>query len=68
MIKLGQKVKFNPMDGSHFIGCSTITEIVEGKVVYINEPHRWFSVAYGHDNQCRTSFLFTDIGDKVHVC
>lgn len=67
MINLGQKVQFNPMDGIRFTGCSEKPEIAIGKVMYINKPHRWFSVVYGDGDRCRTSFHFCDIGTKVHM-
>lgn len=37
---------------------------VLGTVVYINEDHRWFSVAY---NGLRTSFSFSDVGEGVKI-
>lgn len=68
MIKLGQEVQFKPMDGIRFPGCSEEMEVVTGKVVYINEPHHWFSVVYGPDDEpIRTSFHFCEIGAKVTV-
>ena len=67
MIAIGQKVRFKPLEGVYFIGCTKETEPVIGEVVYINEPHRWFSVMYGYGNNCRTSFLFCDIGEKIHM-
>lgn len=66
MVKLGQKVQFKPMDGIRFPGCSEEAEVVIGEVVYINEPHRWFSAVYS-DNEIRTSFNFCDIGEKVQL-
>lgn len=67
MPKLGQEVQFILLDGIRFLGCSVTQQPVIGKVVYINKPHHWFSVAYGDNDSCRTSFHFCDIGDKVHM-
>lgn len=68
MVKLGQKVQFKPLDGIRFPDCSETRDPVIGKVIYINEPHRWFSVEYNGDaTPLRTSFNFGDIGTKVHL-
>ena len=67
MVELGQEVQFKPMEGIRFPGCSEVEEVVVGEVVYINEPHRWFSVVYGDERPLRTSFNFCDIGEKVHM-
>ena len=65
MIQVGQRVRFNPFssikDPVERIRAST-----KGTVVWINEPHKWFSVLYG--NNQRTSFKFCDIGDSVYIC
>ena len=67
MVELYQEVQFIPLDGIRINGCTDERYPVIGKVVYINESHRWFSVAYGDNGKCRTSFNFIDIGDKVHL-
>lgn len=67
MVNLGQEVRFRPMDGIRFPGCSEEVEVVTGKVIYVNEPHRWFSVVYGDDESVRTSFHFCDIGKTVRL-
>lgn len=67
MVNLGQKVQFIPMEGIRIFGCADMRHPVIGKVVYINKPHRWFEVAYGDNDSCRTSFNFCDIGEKVHL-
>ena len=65
MIKVGQRVRFNPFssvkDPVERIQASTV-----GTVVWINVPHQWFSVRYG--NNQRTSFKFCEIGQNVHIC
>lgn len=67
MVKLGQKVQFNPMDGISFPGCSDVQNTVTGTVVYINEPHHWFSAVYGDERPLRISFNFNDINKKVYL-
>lgn len=61
-VKVGMTARFDPyadMTGS-FGQRDLIGEKITGTVVYINEPHHWFSVAYG--NGLRTSFHFCEIG------
>lgn len=66
MIRVGQKVAFDPFKYLTGYGCLDIKgEIVTGTVTDVNEEHRWFSVSYG-DNQ-RTSFKFDDIGGEVSI-
>lgn len=66
-VKIGQRVKFRPFEHMHTMGDAINGEellselIVEGTVVSINEPHRWFSVEWGKPKR-RASFKFTDIG------
>jgi hypothetical protein len=67
MIKIGQKVKFNPHAGMHSSGDITPFENTVGTVKYINAAHRWFSVEYG-DPKLLISFNFHDIGKSVKVC
>lgn len=72
IIKIGQKVIFDPLEGVtlHNMGMKERgrREVV-GTVVYINEDHRHFTVKY-EDGGCeiRTSFKFNDIGTSVRVC
>jgi hypothetical protein len=37
-----------------------------GTVVFINERHKWFSVA--HSENQRISFKFSEIGQNVFLC
>lgn len=65
MIQVGQRVRFNPFS-SIKDPVERIRANVVGTVVWINEPHKWFSVRYG--NNQRTSFKFCEIGQNVHIC
>lgn len=68
MVKVGQEVKFDPFLHLHFYGAAAYSgSYVSGKVVYVNQDHRWFSVQYG-ELKMRTSFCFSDIGKDVTVC
>ena len=66
-VQIGQRVKFRPFEniptmGERLLGITLLSElVVEGTVVSINEPHRWFSVEWGNP-RLRTSFHFADIG------
>lgn len=66
-IKLGQAVRFDPFrDITGFASEGHRGRDVRGKVVYINEPHKWFSVEYGKPKM-RTSFKFCDLGHGCQV-
>lgn len=68
MIKLNQKVEFDPFAGIHLTGITNDHTIVTGTVKYINKLHHWFSVEYGDDGgKRRISFKFNDIGKIVNV-
>lgn len=64
MIKVGQKVRFDP--SRFWIGYAVedCRGDVTGTVVMVNHEHRWFSVQYG---KLRTSFMFSQIGQEVKV-
>lgn len=67
MIRVGQKVRFDPFG---VIKCSNIgfyRGTVIGEVVEVNYAHKWFSVAYGNPKM-RTSYKFCEIGSVVKVC
>lgn len=67
-IKVGQKVRFDPFqDITGFSSEMNRGNTVTGTVVYVNVPHKWFSVKYG-DPQQRISFKFCEIGNKVYKC
>lgn len=67
MIKVGQKVRFNPHKGIN--GVSDVEQFnnTEGTVMYINNRNRWFSVEYG-EAKLRMAFNFNDLGKSVKVC
>lgn len=68
MIKVGQKVRFDPFEYLTGFGASDNRgSYVIGTVVMVNEQNQWFSVEYGTPKQ-RTSFKFCDIGSVVTVC
>jgi hypothetical protein len=67
VVEVGQGVRFDPF--RHITGFASDDyrgRDVRGRVVYINEPHKWFSVEYGKP-KARTSFKFCDIGHGVQV-
>lgn len=72
MIKIGQKVKFDPLRDISMLGVidrrTAKFDKVTGTITYINALHRWFSVEYGDKEKgyhLRTSFKFDDYGTKV---
>lgn len=68
MIKVGQKVRFDPFkDITGFSSNDCRGKTVVGTVVMVNVPHKWFSVEYGNPKM-RASFKFCDIGQAVTVC
>ena len=67
MIEVGQKVRFDPMyNAMGFLALEVKGAYVTGKVVMVNEDHKWFSVEYGNP-RTRTSFKFWDIGKTVNI-
>lgn len=68
MIKMNQKVEFDPFAGIHVTGIPNDREVVTGTVKYINKLHHWFSVEYGdNEGKRRISFNFADLGKNVNV-
>lgn len=68
MIKVGQKVRFDPFaEVTGFGSNDNRGNYVTGTVVLVNYKNEWFSVIYGSPEQ-RTSFKFSDIGDGVTIC
>lgn len=59
----GRKVQFDPFETVCGYGVEEIRGPVTGVIVAVYQKHEWFSVAYG--NNQRTSFLFSDIGERV---
>lgn len=70
MIKVGQKVRFVPLDGIKFLySTEACTAPVTGVIVYINQRHGWFSAEYClHGVKFRRSFKFCDVGRDVRIC
>lgn len=67
-VKIGQTVQFDPfLTITGFASEDNKGSFVPGKVVYINKPHKWFSVEYGSPLM-RTSFKFSEIGKEVQIC
>ena len=64
MISVGQKVRFDPLAAIRTQ--KETAEYVTGTVVFVSEPHKWFSVKYGEDNLA--SFKFYEVGQAVHIC
>lgn len=62
IVKVGMSATFDPFrDHTNSNGVAAqISYKVTGTVVYVNEPHHWFSVRYGEGE--RISFLFADVG------
>ena len=67
MIKIGQKVTFNPFNGQHTTGDVSMFNDTEGTVKYVNSRNRWFSVEWG-DPKMVISFNFNDLGKTVKEC
>lgn len=68
MIKVGQKVRFNPFKDIRQYGLASVNDVVTGKVHYVHPTHRWFNVEYGDDMGTRLiSFKFDDIGKNVRL-
>ena len=67
MVKVGQKVQFDPLNYICGLGAEEVRgTIVTVTVVDVYEKHKWFSVEYGDPKQ-RASFKFCDIGEAVTV-
>ena len=65
MIKLGQKVRFNPWHGQRgFADCDCN---VDGTVIYVHPAHHYFTVVYElgpMKHKFKTSFHFADVYGK----
>ena len=70
MVKVGQLVQFDPFkEITGFASGDCRGQNVTGAVVYVNAPHKWFSVEYELKGvKQRTSFKFCDIGEAVTGC
>lgn len=62
MIKVGQKVRFDPWHGIHSMLGTRVGETVEGYVIYVNPEHSYFTVEYElGDKNFKSSFNFCDV-------
>lgn len=64
MIKVGQRVKYDPFKAMSYLGVCEVRQVVSGVVTYINHKRGWFTV---ENNGIRTTFRFTDIGKDVRI-
>lgn len=65
MIKIGQKVIFDPLQYGVCCMPSYIPEYVVGEIIKIYPKHRWFLVEYPQCDQTKTlkmGFKFNDFG------
>lgn len=67
MIKVGQKVRYDPFAEEFGMGICDCRQEVTGTVKYINKKHHWFSVV-DDNSKLRTSYHFCHIGRDVKVC
>lgn len=68
MIKVGQKVSFDPFKGINTYGFTSQRRKVTGTVAEVHEDHHWFGVEYEIDGvKQRTSFNFADVGVSVDI-
>lgn len=69
---LGRKVRFIPAFVPRDCPANANTqkpEYVTGRVVYVNQKHRYFTAEYGWEgSKQRESFKFSQIGKDVTVC
>lgn len=65
-VAVGQKVQFDPFEGSKGTGIDDVRAIATGTVIAVYPAHKWFSVVYGK-HKVRTSFKFCDIGKRVKI-
>lgn len=65
MIRVGQKVKFDPWKGQHSVGISVGACTMDGVVVCVHPGHHWFTVEYETNNhKFRTSYHFCEAYGK----
>ena len=68
MIKIGQKVRFNPYKDLHIQGAGGIEDEVIGVVNYIHPTNGWFNVKYdGGDGPRLLGFRYDDVGKNVKI-
>ena len=70
MIKQGTRVKFLPyfLDSAHYSPEERASRYILGKVVYVNEDHKFFMVQYPSGGvPMRESFKFCQLGNEVDI-
>jgi hypothetical protein len=68
MIKVGQKVRFNPFSGVRQYGLGSAQDIVDGIVNYVHPTNGWFNVRYNNgDGTQLLGFRFDDINKTVKL-
>ena len=68
MIKVGQRVSFNPLSGVTLWG-NICSDIVEGTVIFVHEKKNWFMAEYINNagDRLKICFHFCDIGGNVKL-
>jgi hypothetical protein len=62
VIKVGQRVRFDPWHGIHILNGMVTGEEVIGTIISVYPQHRYFTVEYERDNiKYKTSFNFNDV-------
>lgn len=68
MIKVGQRVQFDPFKGIRVTGMADLQETFEGIVHFVHPTHQWFNVEYVDNAGKRLiGFKFDDIGREVKL-
>lgn len=62
MIRVGQKVQFDPYAEMHSYATASLHSTVTGKVIYVHPTHRYFTAEYDvGDSKFKISFNFKDL-------
>ena len=68
MIKVGQRVQFNPFKDIRQNGFGNTSDIVEGIVHFVHPTHGWFNIEYdGGAGMQLLGFRFDDIDKAVKI-
>lgn len=69
MLRVGQKVKFDPWKGQHNVGIAVDAGEMDGVIVCVHPGHHWFTIEYETNNhKFRTSYHFCEVyGERKHV-
>lgn len=61
MVKVGQKVRFDPYHNCHYCGSEMAKCEVVGEVILVHHKHRYFMAEYeAGDKKFKISFKFDD--------